>query len=83
MGVGQLNLTAALTGNCSLDSGVGEMNVTLLGNKEDYKLDLEKGIGNISVDGDNISGNGNIGNGTNEVEIHGGIGAINVKFKDK
>ena len=82
MGVGQLNLTAALTGDCSLDSGVGEMNVTLLGNKDDYKLELEKGIGNISVDGDNVSGNSNIGNGTNEVEIHGGIGAINVKFKE-
>ena len=47
------------------------------------EMELEKGIGNISVDGDNISGNSNIGNGTNEVEIHGGIGAINVKFKDK
>lgn len=82
MGVGQLNLTAALSGDCNLESGVGEMNVTLLGNKEDYKLDLEKGIGNISVDGDNISSNSNIGNGTNEVEIHGGIGAINVKFKE-
>ena len=83
MGVGQLNLTATLTGNCSLNSGIGEMNITLLGSKDDYKLELEKGIGNISVDGDNISGNSNIGNGTNEVEIHGGIGAINVKFKDK
>lgn len=83
MGVGQLNLTATLTGNCSLNSGIGEMNITLLGSKDDYKLELEKGIGNISVDGDSISGNSNIGNGTNEVEIHGGIGAINVKFKDK
>ena len=83
MGVGQLNLTATLTGDCNLDSGVGEMNATLLGNKDDYKLELEKGIGNISVDGDNISGNSNIGNGNNEVKIHGGVGSISVKFKDK
>ena len=82
MGVGQLNLTAVLTGDCQLDSGVGEMNITLLGNKEDYKLELEKGIGSISVDGQGISNNGNIGNGTNEVEINGGVGAINVKFKE-
>ena len=82
MGMGQMNLTAALTGDCSLDSGVGEMNVTLLGNKDDYKLDLEKGIGSISVDGDNISNDREIGNGINEVEIHGGVGAINVKFKE-
>ena len=82
MGMGQMNLTAALTGDCSLDSGVGEMNVTLLGNKDDYKLDLEKGIGSISVDGDNISNDREIGNGINEVEIHGGIGAINVAFRE-
>ena len=59
------------------------LNVILLGNKEDYKLDLEKSIGNISVDGDNISGNSNIGNGTNQAEIHGGIGAINLRFQEE
>ena len=82
MGVGQLNLTSVLMGECSLDSGVGEMNITLLGNQNDYKLELEKGIGSISVDGQGVSDNGSIGNGTNEVEINGGVGAINVKFKE-
>ena len=82
MGVGQLNLTAVLTGDCSMDSGVGEMNVTLLGDKVDYTVDIRKGLGNISVDGDRISGNDNMGKGINKVEIRGGIGAINVKFKD-
>lgn len=82
MGVGQLNLTSALTGHCQLDLGVGESNITLIGNKDDYKLDLEKGIGNISVDGKNVSDYGSSGNGTNKVDINGGIGAINVNFKE-
>ena len=82
MGVGQLNLTSALTGNCRLDLGVGESNITLIGRKEDYKLDLEKGLGNISVDGVNVSDYGSSGNGTNKVEINGGIGAINVAFRE-
>jgi len=82
MGVGQLNLTSALTGNCQLDLGVGESNITLLGSKEDYKLDLEKGLGNISVDGVNVSDYGSSGNGTNKVEINGGVGSINVEFKE-
>ena len=82
MGVGQFHLTSALTGDCQLDSGVGEMNITLLGSKDDYKLELEKGLGSISVDGKDISDHGNIGNGTNKVEIHGGVGAINVDFKE-
>ncbi len=82
MGVGQLNLTSSLTGKCQLDSGVGETNVTLIGNENDYKLELEKGLGSISVNGKDVSGYSNIGNGTNEVEINGGIGAINVEFKE-
>lgn len=83
MGVGQLNLTSALSGNCQLDLGVGESNITLLGSKENYKLELEKGMGNISVDGVNVSDYGSSGNGENKVEISGGIGSINVSFNNK
>ena len=83
MGLGQLNLTSALTGDCNLDSGVGEMNVTLLGSKDDYELDIEKGIGNITVDGKNVTDFGSSGNGANEVDIHGGVGAINVCFNNE
>lgn len=54
---------------------------TLIGNKEDYKLDMEKGIGGIFVEGKAVSDYGSSGNGTAEVEINGGIGAINVEFK--
>ena len=83
MGLGQLNLTSALTGDCNLDSGIGEMNVTLLGSKDDYELDIEKGIGNITVDGKNVTDFGSSGNGANEVDIHGGVGAINVRFNNE
>ena len=81
MGVGQLNLTSALTGDCQLDLGVGETNITLLGSKDDYRLEIEKGIGNISVDGKSVFDYGSSGYGTNEVEINGGVGSINVEFK--
>ena len=82
MGVGELNLTSSLSGECKLDMGVGNSNITLIGNKDDYKLDLEKGIGSISIDGKNVSDFSNSGNGTNEVEINGGVGAINVRFEE-
>ena len=81
MGVGQLNLTSALTGDCQLDLGIGESNITLLGSKEDYRLELEKGLGSISVDGKSVTDYRS--NGTNRVEINGGIGAINVEFKEQ
>ena len=82
MGVGELNLTSALSGECRLDMGIGESNITLIGNKNDYKLELEKGLGSVSVDGKDVSDFGSSGNGTNTIVIKGGIGAINVKFED-
>ena len=83
MGVGQLNLTSALTGECQLELGIGESNITLIGSREAYELDIEKGIGEIRVDGKVVSDYGSSGNGTAEVKIQGGIGAINVEFKEQ
>lgn len=80
MGVGEVNLTAALRGECSLDMGVGKTNITLLGSKADYALDIDKGIGSITVDGKAATDFG--GSGENEIEINGGVGAIEVKFAE-
>lgn len=82
MGVGQLNLTSALTGEGDFDLGIGESNITVIGNKDDYKLDIEKGIGNITVDGTSVSNIKGQGNGNNGIEVSGGIGAINLNFKE-
>ena len=82
MGVGELNLTAILLGNSDLKFGVGESNLTLLGSKDDYKVDIEKGLGNITVDGEKVTDFGSSGNGQNHVEIEGGIGTINLNFQE-
>ena len=80
--MGQFNLTSALTGECDFDLGVGESNITVIGNKDDYKLDIEKGIGNITVDAASVSNIRVQGKGNNSIEVSGGIGAINLKFKE-
>lgn len=82
MGVGQLNLTATLYGNNELDLGVGETNITLIGPEENYSVDIEKGLGGITVDGKSVSSYGKSGNGQSRVDIDGGIGAIHLNFKD-
>ena len=83
MGMGELNLTAAVLGESDLKFGVGESNVTLIGSKDDYKVDIEKGIGNITVDGKTVTDFGGSGNGQNHIEIEGGVGTINLKFQEK
>lgn len=82
MGVGQLTLTSSLLGDCELDMGIGKSNVTLLGDKAQYAVSVEKGLGNLTVDGKNVSDFGSFGNGTNKVEIDGGVGAIQVQFSE-
>ena len=81
MGVGELNLTAALLGDSDLTFGVGESNLTLLGDEEDYRIEMEKGLGSIAIDGKVISDSEKLGNGQNSVEIQGGVGSINLTFQ--
>lgn len=83
MGVGQLNLTSALIGDSDFDLGIGESNITVIGNKDNYKLDIEKGIGNITIDGTSVSNIKEYGNGNNIIEVSGGIGAINLRFQEE
>lgn len=80
MGVGELELTSALTGDCELELGIGRSNVKVLGDRADYRLDLEKGLGSLTVDGVGISGTERSGGGEHKLSIHGGIGAIRLDF---
>ena len=81
MGVGEVVLKSELTGECEINQGIGAANLTLLGDKYDYCIEVEKGIGSIKVDGLSMSNNEVFGTGSNEVEIHGGIGEIEIVFE--
>lgn len=79
MGLGKLNLSANLTGNSNIDCGIGEVNVKLIGN--DYKIKVDKGIGNVSINGSKMDTD-SYGNGLNNIDISGGIGNINIEYVD-
>ena len=81
MGLGELNLTAAILGNSEIDCGVGKMNLTLKGGRETYSVILSKGIGNATVDGQNVKNGETVGGGANKLQINGGIGEISVEFQ--
>lgn len=80
LGVGETNLTATLNGNTTINCGVGETNIILVGQKSDYTLDIDTGIGEITLDKMRIKNDTVIGNGKNELEIDGGVGSINIEF---
>ncbi len=83
MGVGELNLTSELSGKSSIDYGIGETNIELLGSDNDYKIELDKGIGEAFLDGKKMSDDSVYGAGENFIEIDGGIGELNIKFNSK
>lgn len=83
MGVGEVDLTAALTGSCELDYGVGEARLTLIGAREDYRIDFDKGLGSATIDGENMMDDKVYGNGENRIDIDGGVGGLRIQFRDE
>ncbi len=80
LGIGSSSITAALFGNSDIDSGIGETKVTLLGGKDIYTVNAEKGIGDVKIDDVSVGNDEKVGTGSNYVHVSGGIGAVNVKF---
>ena len=80
LGIGKMTLTSKLTGSNEISCGVGETNIYLLGDKEDYQVKVDKGIGSVQLDGQTVSGNTSYGIGINWVDIDGGIGNIHIHF---
>ena len=81
MGAGELNLTSSLLGNSDLNYGVGEANLVLIGTKDDYCIDFDKGLGNATVDGESMRDGSVYGTGQNRIDIDGGVGAVEVSFR--
>ena len=82
MGIGEINLTAKLTGKNEINAGIGNLNIELTGNEEDYKIQTNKGIGTVKIDGKEMSDGQKYGEGENHIDIDGGIGNIKVKFEE-
>ena len=81
MGVGQLNFCASVLGSSEFNLGVGESNLTFLGKEEDYSLDIDKGIGNVTVNGKTVSEYETQSGKLGSIEIDGGVGSVDVNFK--
>lgn len=81
MGMGATKVSATLSGDCDLDMGIGELALTVLGDKADYTIEVNKGVGEYTIDGEKIRDNEKIGNGTNHLQLDGGIGEVKVEFQ--
>lgn len=83
MGVGETILQAEITGKSDIDAGIGNLDINLYGEKENYKIDADKGIGSIKINNREVTGDSQVfGYGENYIKIDGGIGNITINFKE-
>lgn len=80
IGAGRTVFSAAITGSADAEVGVGSLAFKLVGGADDYTVSAQKGLGSISVDGEQINGDTNIGQGLVLIDVENGIGNISVDF---
>lgn len=83
MDVGETEINAQLLGYCDFDTSVGALKLNVFGNDDDYNIIVNKGIGEITVNGNTVHNNSSIGHGSNKIRIDGGIGETNINFINK
>lgn len=83
MGVGKVYIKSLINGDSEIDAGVGETVLDLIGTINNYKIRIDKGIGDTSINGNKISDSKYHGNGNNVIDIDGGIGKFTVNFVEE
>ncbi len=81
LGVGNTKIKSDITGNSNINTGVGELNLYLSLDADNYKINVNKGLGKITFNDDKILDDTIIGNGENYIKISGGVGNINIETK--
>lgn len=79
LGVGEVVINSTITGKSKIDCGVGALYLNLTG--DNYTIKGSKGVGSFKINNKNIKDNETYGNGSNIIDISGGVGSVEVNFK--
>ena len=82
LGRGEFVFSGKLTGKNKIDSGVGAININLMDNKNNYTINVSKGLGSVTLDGQKLEMNRVYGTGEYYLDVDGGIGEIIIEFKE-
>ena len=80
LGLGKFEMISKLTGNNKIDSGVGKVDLKLVGILEDYQISLDSGVGRASLGDLKMEDGNTYGSGINKLDINGGLGSIDIGF---
>lgn len=76
LSAGNASIQSDLTGSNTLTTGVGKLNLGLSRSKNNYKFDINKGLGNIILNDFDVSEDTLIGDGETKIKINGAVGNI-------
>lgn len=79
VGVGEIVLDAKLTGKSKVDAGIGNIHIDLTDELENYRIEVDHGIGAVTVNGEAVATDTVYGTGESYLKIDGGIGAIKIE----
>lgn len=83
LGIGEFVFSGTLTGKSKINSGIGAVRINLMDDKKNYTIDVSKGLGNVTLDGQKLEMDRVYGTGENDLDIDGGIGEIKIDFKEE
>lgn len=79
-GIGSMIINGKISDNSDIVSGIGRLEINLVGQKDDYELRLQRGIGNLEIDGEKIREDEKIGSGSIKIRVEAGIGETEINF---
>lgn len=79
-GIGKLEYTGYLNGFNDINCGIGKVELNLQGKESSYRITAEKGIGEVKINGNKVSGTQTLGNGSNIIKVSGGIGSLDIRY---
>lgn len=80
LGVGDSYINSKILGNSKIHSGIGSLLINIIGTVEDYKFNVNKGIGTVKIHDNIMSDDLIYGEGTNFIDLESGIGSVEVNF---
>ena len=82
-GVGDLKLESVkISGDVKIKQGTGDIRIDVADSSDDYSVEVEKGVGDVSVNGKEINGLMNK-DAKYDITVESGVGDISISFLDE
>ena len=80
-GVGRTAYDGEINGDADIDSGVGEVVISIKGTPDDYRFNIDKGLGDVTLNGNSCSGS--FGSGIHKFDTDRGVGAVRIDIAER